>query len=132
MPTLTYLDASALVKLATRETESQVLVNYLQVRSGLVSSRLGAAEFRRVCRRLHLPHADAVVDATLAALTLIDASAALLETAGRLAPPELRTLDAIHLATALSLGPDAVELITYDTRLAAAARKHGLTVRAPR
>jgi predicted nucleic acid-binding protein len=46
-------------------------------------------------------------------------------------PRALRTLDAIHLATALSLEPDLTGMVVYDTRLAAAARASGLTVWAP-
>lgn len=50
---------------------------------------------------------------------------------GGLGPPTLRTLDAIHLATAMELGRELDAFVTYDTRLAVAARWVGLVVAAP-
>lgn len=55
----------------------------------------------------------------------------LLERAALLEPPELRSLDAIHLATALSLGDELDGLVTYDERLARAARERGIPTLAP-
>jgi len=131
MMSICYLDASALVKLVVPETESAALRVELADLEPLVSSRLGAAEFRRACAAFD-QGAGADVDAVLKRLALVDVSSAILETAARLEPRSLRTLDAIHLATALSLGPESVELITYDARMARAARQHGLRVRSPR
>jgi predicted nucleic acid-binding protein len=127
-----YLDSSALAKLVLPAPESAALRRDLEACEQLVSSRLGAAELRRACARTPYRDIGKHVNAVVARLLLVDVSAAILETAGRVEPVQLRTLDAIHLATALSLGPEVVELITYDTRLARAARQHGLTVRAPR
>lgn len=62
---------------------------------------------------------------------LLDVTAAILKHAARLDPTELRTVDAIHLATALSLRLADLDFLTYDTRLATAARTHGLTVLRP-
>jgi len=131
MRKITYLDASALVKLVVPETESDALSLALAGREGFVASRLGATECRRACtllgRSAFLEQADAVLDR----VTLLEVSGAILEAAGRLEPANLRTLDAIHLATALSIGADEIDVITYDLRLAKAARSHGLNVLQP-
>lgn len=64
-------------------------------------------------------------------MVLIGMDRALLERAGTLGPPRMRSLDAIHVAAALSLGSDLRELITYDSRMAEAASAQGLSVSAP-
>jgi uncharacterized protein len=51
--------------------------------------------------------------------------------AGALTPPELRSLDALHIAAALTLGEDLAEFVTYDDRMVKAARAHGLPVVSP-
>lgn len=70
-------------------------------------------------------------DALVGRLQLIRLDAQLLDDAGRLGPPALRTLDAIHLQSALLLGDELDALITYDVRQAEAARNAGLVVQAP-
>ncbi len=67
----------------------------------------------------------------LGRVTLIEMDSPILEAAALVDPAGLRSLDAIHLATALSLGEELGALVTYDARLADAARTHGLTVFAP-
>ena len=62
---------------------------------------------------------------------LIDADSSLLDAASRVDPVRLRTLDAIHLAAALSLGDEVGAMFTYDRRLADAARKYGLEILSP-
>jgi predicted nucleic acid-binding protein len=62
---------------------------------------------------------------------MIDIDRALLDQAGVLTPPETRSLDALHLATALALGPDLGVVVTYDQRMADAAVAQGLDVAAP-
>ncbi len=131
MDTTVYLDASALTELAVFEEESIALQAQIAGRPALVASRLAAAEFRRACARSGHPKLTASVDDVLDGVTVVDVSAAILETAGRLEPPQLRTFDAIHVATALSLGVDALHFITYDDRLARAARSYGLIVMQP-
>ncbi len=127
-----YLDTSAFLKTLFEEPESDALCGYLgeAPASELVSSALLSVETRRSLIRLRstiLPRADLA----LARVSQIDVSPAVLESAGRLPDPMLRSLDAIHLATALLIR-DAVEaLVTYDARLADAARAHGLAVAAP-
>jgi predicted nucleic acid-binding protein len=73
----------------------------------------------------------ALVRALLDGISFIPADAALGDEAGVLRPPELRSLDSLHLATALSLGPHLAAFVTYDERLADAARWYGLPVTTP-
>ena len=127
---LTYLDSSAIVKLAVLEPESGALRARLRRRHGLVSSRLATAE---VVRALW-PLGEAAVRRGHQALDQIDllrVNDRILDDAAGLPPQELRTLDAIHLATAQLLGGELRLLITYDERMADAARQLGLSVAAP-
>lgn len=126
-----YLDSSAIVKLAVAEPESAALRRYLQRRRPLVSSALARTEVTRAL----LPLGDAAVrrgHEVLARLELIRIGDRILAAAGALLPAELHTLDAIHLATARSLGADLARLIAYDERLLTAARAAGCPVAAPR
>ncbi len=67
----------------------------------------------------------------LTGIDLIRINDRILSDAGALPPAELRSLDAIHLATARLLGTNLARLITYDARLADGARAHAVTVVAP-
>ncbi len=125
-----YLDSSAIVKLVVAEPESAALRRYLRRRRVLVSSGLARAEVARAL----LPLSEQAVRRgreVLAGLELIRVSDRILAAAGALLPPELRTLDAIHLATALELGGDLARLVTYDERLLGAAGAVGCPVAAP-
>ncbi len=127
----TYLDSSAIVKLAIREPESTALRTYLRRRRPLISSWLARTE---VIRAL-LPLGPTAVDRghdVLRRLDLIRVNDRVLTTAAELLPPELRSLDAIHLATAHQLGADLRQLITYDDRMAIAARDLGFKVSVPK
>lgn len=126
-----YVDSSALLKLAVREPETAALVAHLAARDGLVASRLAVLECRRVARRVSHVRLLQTMDHVLDAIYLLDITQAILDEAAMADPPLLRSLDAIHLATALSIGDAQVEVITYDTRFAAAARANGLTVVQP-
>lgn len=126
----TYLDSSAIVKLAVEEPESAALHRYLRRRRPLVSSSLAKAEVARAL----LPLGDAATRRghdVLARLELIRINDRILSVAGALLPEELRTLDAIHLATARQLGSDLHRLITYDDRMRDAAETIGCAVVAP-
>jgi uncharacterized protein len=126
----TYLDSSAIVKLAVREDESDALRKHLRRRRPLVSSGLARAEVLRAL----LPGGEPALGAgrrVLSRLDLVRVNDRVLHLAGSLLPEELRSLDAIHLATAGCLGTDLGELITYDERMAAAARTMGYKVLAP-
>jgi uncharacterized protein len=125
-----YLDSSALVKLVLTEAESAVLDEHLGVRPDLICCALVQVEVVRAVRR---HGADAVTDARrlLAPIEMIDVDAPLLQSASDLDGPSLRSLDAIHVAAAASLGEDLAELITYDRRMSDAASALGLPVIAP-
>ena len=96
-----------------------------------VSSDLLRTEAVRAARRSRLPLYMLRVEDGISQLDLIRIDAARYTAAGVVDPPELRSLDAIHLAAALSLADDLEGLVTYDGRLAAAARAHGITVVSP-
>ena len=127
----TYLDSSAIVKLAVREAESAALRRYLRRKEPLVSSALARSEVLRALR----PAGDEAVARArhvLQRLDLVRVHDRLLNAAGLLGPADLRSLDAIHLATASELGEDLQALITYDQRMAAAAKQLGYRVVQPR
>jgi len=127
----TYLDSSAIVKLAVREPESLALRRYLRRRQPLVSSALARTE---VVRAL-LPAGDEAVArgrAVLQRIDLVRVNDRILNAAGVLRPLELRSLDAIHLATAQELGEELGALVTYDDRMATAARQLGHRIVQPR
>lgn len=126
----TYLDSSAIVKLAVREPESAALRRYLRGRRPLVSSALARTEVARAL----LPLGDEALRRGRDVLDRIDLARVndrVLSAAGTLLPTDVRSLDAIHLATAQELGSDLARIVTYDDRMAAAARALGLTVSAP-
>jgi len=126
-----YLDTSALVKLVGRETESAALQKWLKSqRAANVTSDLARTELMRATRR---SAPDLVMRArqVLDALTITQLGPSACEAAGRLEPTTMRSLDALHLAAALELGDDLDTLVTYDTRLAAAAALNGITAVTP-
>ena len=131
MSRLAYVDTSALVKLAVREPETAALERDLITRAGLVCSRLGATELQRACGRVGGKRLLQQADDVIASLFLVEVTPSILEVAGRLSPSALRTLDAVHLATLLSLGEPDLDVITYDDRLGRAARAAGFDVYAP-
>lgn len=131
-----YADASALVKLARDEAESTSLSAYI-AGADLVSSELALAEVPRALRRavamdpeVPLEELRERADELLDGISLRPIDHDLLLGAGALAEPMLRTLDAIHVATALYLSP-VEAFVTYDQRQAAAARLAGLRTVAP-
>lgn len=131
MADLAYLDASAIVKFAVDEPERAALENDAAGREGLVSSRLGAAEAFRAARRAGAESAISRIEAALEALYLYEVDAAVCRSAANVNPRQLRTSDAIHLATALAINDPELVFITYDTRLAKAAEANGLRVVQP-
>ena len=126
----TYVDSSAIVKLAVREPESAVLRRYLRRKRPLIVSALARTEVSRALLPLG-PDAVARGEDTLRRLEVIRVNDRILRAAGALDPPELRSLDAIHLATARELGDDLARVCTYDDRMADAARTLQMTVVAP-
>lgn len=110
-----YLDTSALVKLVVAEPETEALRAWLLSRqSDGVASDLVRTELARAVRRA-APDRLSSVRAVLDGLVLISCTTATFESAGRLMPATLRSLDALHLATALELGDDLDGMVTYET-----------------
>lgn len=119
-----FLDASALVKLATPEAETDALRAVLDTYDARVTNRPATVEVTRALLRRGVESArlvDAVAEA-FAGLAIMELDAATAESAGRIGPSTLRSLDAIHLASALALGVELGGVVTYDSRLADAAR----------
>jgi uncharacterized protein len=127
-----YLDSSAIVKLVFEEPETSRLLAFLHHWPTRASSTVASVEVLRttmlVGDDLVTRHARAI----LARVHLVRPDDGLLAAAARVEPRRLRALDAIHLATALSLGHDLGGMVVYDRRLAEAARGAGLTVWSPR
>lgn len=129
--TARYLDSSALFKLAVTEAESEALRAYLDHGSGrFIASALLRTEALRAVRHLD-PDAMELVRDGLRRVDLIGIDDRILDVAGSLEPTTLRTLDAIHLATALFVGDDLDAIVTYDSRMIDAARSLGLKVASP-
>jgi predicted nucleic acid-binding protein len=126
----TYLDSSALVKLAVREPESAALRRYIRRRRPLVSSALARTEVARALLSLG-PRALQRGDSVLARVDLVRINDRILTSAGAMLPVDIRSLDAIHLATAQQLGADLARIVTYDGRMADAARDLGWAVARP-
>lgn len=125
-----YLDTSAVLKLIKAEAESVALGAHLRDRTDLVSSTLLIVEARRGTLR-SAPQRMPRLDLFLTRVGTVDISDPVIESASRIHDPMLRSLDAIHLATALLIRDDLDELITYDTRLREAAEAHGIPTTAP-
>lgn len=126
-----YLDTSALVKLVVAEPQTAALRGWLgQANRDPVSCDLARTELLRAVRRA-APDRVLQARAVLDSITLTAVTTSLFEEAGRLDPTALRSLDALHLAAALDLGDDLDGLVTYDDRLAEAARSNGIAVTAP-
>jgi predicted nucleic acid-binding protein len=127
-----YLDTSAVAKLVVEEAESAQLAAWLDSRpdAPLVTSTLTRVELLRAARRRGGPTVPRAV-ALLAELAVVPLGDPVVETAALLDPAELRTLAALHTATAALLGADMCALVTYDARMAAAAGAAGLPVASP-
>ena len=127
-----YLDSSALLKLVLPERETVALREALAAWPDWVSSWLSAIECRRAVRRARGNTSErARMDHVLASCTLLRVEEPALRLAETIGPTELRSLDAIHLACAMSIGDFPEAFVTYDGRLASAAREIGLNVLSP-
>jgi uncharacterized protein len=127
---LTYVDSSAIVKLVVAESESKALRRYLSRRQPLVSSALARTEVARAL----LPSGSDVVargEEALRRIQLLRVNDRVLREAGRMQLVELRSLDAIHLASAREMGTSVRQIVTYDERMAAAAQAGGFSVASP-
>lgn len=127
---LTYVDSSAIVKLAVAEAESKALRRFLSRRQPLVSSALARTE---VARALMPSGMEAVSrgEEVLRRIQLLRVNDRVLRAAGCMHPLDLRSLDAIHLASVRELGSSIKQIVTYDERMTAAATAAGWSVAAP-
>jgi predicted nucleic acid-binding protein len=127
-----YLDSAALVKLVRLEDATPELVEWLNDRPGvpLGCSVLADVEVPRAIRRV-ASDALPAVPATLARLYRLEIDATVRSSAAALADRDLRTLDAIHIATAVGIGADLQAFVSYDQRLLQAAAEQGLPVVSP-
>lgn len=128
---IAYLDSSALVKLLVEEGETSALEADLADREGAVASSLAVVECQRAVRRAGNRRLLQRMEEVLEAIYLVDVTTPVLEQASRLGPASIRSLDAIHIATALSIDAEALDVVTYDDRMAEAARMNGLRVAQP-
>lgn len=125
---IVYLDSSALVKLVVQETESDALRQFLEELHSWVSSELAVTEVLRAARS-HGKQAVTRARALISSLYMVEVNSEVLENAGFLDPSGLRTLDAIHVSSALRM--DVRLIVTYDRRMAAAAAHNGMTIVMP-
>jgi uncharacterized protein len=127
-----YIDSSALLKLVLPEPERPALERFLARWPDRISSVILAIECRRIVLRAgDPPGVRARLDEEIDTVALIRLDETVQRLAGSVGPRALRSLDAIHLATALSFGDYPEAFITYDDRLASAARALKLNVLQP-
>lgn len=132
-----YVDTSALLKLLVREAESTAIEAELLQWPNLATSVITEVELPRAVARAREERPEAVIDGSLILQGVI-ASAAIIElgdeivTAARnVEPIYVGALDAIHVASALSLGPELTGVATYDHRMAEALTRAHIKVIAP-
>jgi predicted nucleic acid-binding protein len=132
-----YLDSSAIVKLIVSEPESQALVETVRGH-GVVTSEIALAEVPRAIWRMlsgrRAREREQVlreVPRVLESLAYVPVDRALLVRAGSFREAYLRTLDAIHLASALAVDTDVAAIVTYDERQAEAAESAGIVCLKP-
>ncbi|HUY43740.1 MAG TPA: type II toxin-antitoxin system VapC family toxin [Acidimicrobiales bacterium] len=125
-----YLDTSAFLKLITMEDESPAMRRWFSSHESVWSSQLLHIEALRVGARLGID--VGVIEDALETISLVLPSVATFFVAGQLSPPSLRSLDALHLATAMEIGDDLEGIVAYEGRLSDAARAASLEVFTPR
>lgn len=127
-----YIDTSALMKLIVAERESQAMREWMAAATGRVfGSDLMRTEFLRAVRRSVPAREDAARD-ILGSMMLVRLTRATFEHAAQSEPRAPRSLDALHLASALELNDELEGIVTYDERLAEAAQANGITTISPR
>ena len=126
-----YLDTSALVKLVIEEPESAALEHWLVLQDEpFATSLICRVELVRACRRID-PASVATANLLLGDIPLVPMTSWILDLAENIGPPTLRTLDALHLATAFGLGDALTGFVVYDKRLRDAAAQVNLPVMTP-
>jgi predicted nucleic acid-binding protein len=126
-----YLDTSAFLKLIVTERESPALQRFLARWPERTSAVLLRTEAVRALRRAGYDSQVGAARRLLGTMRLIRLDETLLDRASELEPREMRSLDAVHLGAALTIGSDLGVLVTYDRRLGDAARQRGVTVSSP-
>lgn len=127
-----YLDSSAIVKLIAPEAESPALVRLVSRFPARISSAIAIVEVGRAVRRAGVRTSwENRAAAILNSISLLSIDREILEKSARMEPPGLRSLDAIHLASALTLQEDLEAFVTYDRKLFAAAEQIGFRTVAP-
>ena len=124
-----YLDTSAFLKLVVSEPESAAMRGWMTSSGPCWSSQLLRSEAIRAARRLGI--GTPIINQALDVVALVTPGPSTFLLAGSLEPPQLRTLDAWHLAAALELGADLDGLVTYDTRMIEGAKTAGIAVVTP-
>ena len=125
-----YVDSSALVKLVVEEAESESLRDLLATDADQLASAIIEVEVARAVRRV-APELTEKADEVVAQITVIEVSDTIRARAALLEPATLRSLDALHLATAVEIGDALDAVVTYDARMAAASASLGMVVLAP-
>lgn len=127
-----YVDTSALVKLVVPEAETASLQAWMRSQRGeaFFSSQLARVELIRVVLRVAPDRLERARD-VLRGLALLRIDDEIFEAAESLPPAALRSLDAVHLATAYALRSHVNAFVTYDTRLADAATILRMNVASP-
>ena len=126
-----YLDSSAILKLIFEESETAGLAAFLERWPVLVSSGLARVEVMRIAARVDDRAVEREANRVLRAVNLVRVDDGIIAAAAAIKPAGLRSLDALHLATAHTFGHHLAGMVVYDRRLAAAARDHALIVWAP-
>ena len=129
--TTAYVESSALAKLVIHESETASLGRALGGHLRRVCSELGTVEVTRAAARADGVAGVARARSLFLALDSIPIDAGIVGSAARLEPWSLRSLDAIHVASALSLVGDDLTFYSYDRRTIEAARAAGLRVASP-
>lgn len=124
-----YLDTSAFLKLLVTEAESPAMRAWFTTDRSCWSSQILVTEALRAGQRLGLDLEG--VNQALDAVSLVLPSAATFHGAGTVLPPALRSLDALHMASAMELGSDLEAVVAYDARLIESAQAAGLAVVSP-
>ena len=127
-----YVDTSALMKLIVAERESAAMKRWMGGATGRVfGSDLLRTEFLRAIRR-SVPAREEAAHDILGSMLLVRLKRGTFEAAADIEPSALRSLDALHLASALEFGGELEGVVTYDDRLAAAAQANGIATISPR
>lgn len=133
MPTRIYVDTSAVAKLFIAERETPDLRQWLagQAEPHLVSSALLGVELIRLLELANPAAIPSAVQFLANDVDIVEITPPVLADATAMVPPRLRTLDAIHLATALDLRESLDAMLTYDKLLVEACRQAGMAVAFP-